>query len=108
VVFKQRKDADKVIKQLQGVPLDGKPLNLALVGVPGSAPAVQQVAYAPMPRQQFVMPMMRGMGMRGGRGRGGPRGGGRGGRGGGGGGGGPRKQATAEELDAKMAEYFQE
>lgn len=38
VVFKRRADADKVLKTLQGVPLDGKGLQLVLVGV-ASTPA---------------------------------------------------------------------
>ena len=32
----------QVLKGLQGVPLDARPLQLALVGVPGSAPAKPQ------------------------------------------------------------------
>ena len=37
VVFKRRSDADKAIKTLNNVPLDGKPLQLALVGVSSAA-----------------------------------------------------------------------
>ena len=37
VVFKKRADADKAIKTLNNVPLDGKPLQLALVGVSSAA-----------------------------------------------------------------------
>lgn len=41
VVFKRRADADKVLTTLQGVPLDGRGLQLAIVGV-ASAPAADK------------------------------------------------------------------
>ena len=48
VVFKKRADADKAIKTLNNVPLDGKPLQLALVGVSSAA--------APQPRKPMPYP----------------------------------------------------
>mmetsp|Transcript_95291 Transcript_95291/g.139152 ORF Transcript_95291/g.139152 Transcript_95291/m.139152 type:complete len:346 (-) Transcript_95291:479-1516(-) len=44
VVFKRRADADKVLNTLQNVPLDARPLQLALVGVTATP--------APQPKQQ--------------------------------------------------------
>mmetsp|Transcript_24862 Transcript_24862/g.62760 ORF Transcript_24862/g.62760 Transcript_24862/m.62760 type:complete len:296 (-) Transcript_24862:187-1074(-) len=129
VVFKSKPAADKMLKTLQGVPLDGHPLNLALVGVPAAAPVAQPQ------RQQAVTVSLGGMGggfggggfggggfggggfgggfvQRGMRGRGGGmrgggvRGGGRGGRGGGAGG--ARKQLTDADLDKGLDDYFGE
>jgi hypothetical protein len=52
VVFKRRADADKVLKTLQGVPLDGRGLQLALVGV-ASAPAAAFDLRSSMPGRPY-------------------------------------------------------
>lgn len=109
VVFKQKKDAEKVLATLQSVPLDGKPLQLALVGIPASASAFSRPAPAAATTTITVTGM--GGGFRGGGGGGayrsfqgrsrgfgggGARGGRRGGRGGG---------MSAKDLDQGMDDY---
>ncbi|XP_048758239.1 THO complex subunit 4-like isoform X2 [Ostrea edulis] len=107
VVFERRPDAQKAMKQYNNVPLDGRPMNIQLIGATESA--ISRIG------RRSDGPVGGGGGGGGGarfsgnrpRGRGGNRGG-RGGRGGGGRGGGGRNnktQKTAEELDAELDAY---
>mmetsp|Transcript_8078 Transcript_8078/g.27057 ORF Transcript_8078/g.27057 Transcript_8078/m.27057 type:complete len:270 (-) Transcript_8078:157-966(-) len=118
VVFRQRAHAEKVLKGLQGVPLDGLPLKLALVGVPAQAatsqPTMVTITGIGAPARGGYGGGGFGGGGFGGGGFGGggfrPRRGaarGRGGRGGGGGGGGGRAAPSNEDLDKGMDSYFQ-
>ncbi|KAH9495582.1 hypothetical protein Btru_013648 [Bulinus truncatus] len=91
VIYQRRTDAVKALKQYNNVPLDGRPMNIQLVG---SSPSVGGSNSR--------------LGQRGNRQGGGFRGnrGGRGGRGRGGRGGRDKKEApTLEDLDAQLDAY---
>jgi len=120
VVFDRRSDAVKALKQYNGVPLDGRPMQIAMAA---TAQEVQKALTSPRPAPPARSPGPRrggaperrksGGGGRvekrspGKRGGGGGRGGRRGGRGGGGGRGGKREPApSAEELDKELDTYL--
>ncbi|XP_065899933.1 THO complex subunit 4-like [Dysidea avara] len=93
IIYERRADAVRAMKQYNNVPLDGRAMNIELVGV-----SFTQQNGGQQRRSSFS-----GGGGRGGRGRGG-----RGGRGGGGRGGrgrGNKPTVTAEELDAELDKY---
>lgn len=97
VVFERRTDAVRAMKQYNGVPLDGRPMNIQLV-----TSAVGAAALSPASRLGYAA--TGGGGAPSQRPRGGFRGRGRG-RGGRGGGNVQRKVPTAEELDAELDAY---
>lgn len=96
VVFERRTDAVRAMKQYNGVPLDGRPMNIQLV-----TSAVGAAALSPASRLGYAATGGGGGGSQ--RPRGGFRGRGRGR--GGRGGNVQRKVPTAEELDAELDAY---
>jgi len=101
IVFERRADALKAMKTYNGVPLDGRPMNIQLPTSDVPAPRAANVGAA---RRLGARPQpQRGGNQRQGRQGGGPR------RQGGAPGGRQRRQApTAEELDAELDAYSKE
>ncbi|KAH3871138.1 hypothetical protein DPMN_034332 [Dreissena polymorpha] len=113
VIYERRADAAKALKQYNNVPLDGRPMNIQLIGATegglGGALGgrVGERRGGTAGGQRFGGGtrgggQRRSNGFSGGRGRGGR---GRGSRGGRGRGGGDKKSLTAEELDAQLDAY---
>jgi THO complex subunit 4 len=97
VIYQRRTDAVKALKQYNNVPLDGRPMNIQLVGA----------SPLPLGNTTARLGTRGGGGNRPGRGAGGFRGGNRGGRGRGGRGRGRDKKetVTVEDLDAQLDAY---
>lgn len=107
VIFDRRSDAVKAVKQYNGVPLDGRPMDIALATneVTTAAPrTTQRTSGGGNTNFGQNRPQNRvgGGNFRNTRGRGGARGAGRGGRGGART---PKSVPTAEELDAELDAY---
>lgn len=105
VIFERRSDAVKAVKQYNGVPLDGRPMDIALATneVTTVAPRTTQRTGGTNFAQNRPQNRVGGGNFRSNtRGRGGARGAGRGGRGGGRT---AKTVPTAEELDAELDAY---